>query len=569
MNNKKILITSALPYVNNIPHLGNIIGCVLPADVISRYYRQMGREVLYICGADEYGTATELRALEEKSSPKEICDKYYEIHQMVYKWFNIQFDYFGRTSTNNPASDNWLHTDISQEIFLKLANNNYLVEHTIEQLYSPDLDIFCADRYIVGECPKCHYDNARGDQCDKCGSIFDAIELINPTYKLNKNFKLILKQTNHLFLDIPKLENKLKDWFSNVKSGWAHNAVSTTEAWINRGLSERCITRDMKWGTPLPQLSNFASNYDNKIMYNWFDAPIGYLSITGNFTDWRSWWMNPDNVELIQTYSKDNIPFHTIIFPATLMGTHDNYTLVSKIASCEYLNYEGGKFSKSEGTGIFGDQVIQISKTLDINEDYWRYYLLRIRPEGHDTSFSWLEFCDLYTADMVKNFGNFVNRCISMCKKYFGDNVLTGIDFGAYSQEINEIQHLIDSYHEYFDKLELKNALLVPIKITDIGNKFLQTHKPWDKFKINPNDPDIRNSLVFGLWISYWASYYLEPFIPNSSKYITSYINININDNPFIKSNFSDYTNLIVQLSQNPYIVPFKPLLYNMVKEVL
>jgi methionyl-tRNA synthetase len=407
---KKVLITSALPYVNNVPHLGNIIGCVLPADVYSRYCKLNGKDVLYICGTDEYGTCTEIKAREEGLTPKEICDKYYKIHKQIYDWFQIKFDYFGRTSTADPQKDlDWIHTVISQDIFRKVVDNGYVIEKKVEQLYCVELETFVADRFVIGTCPKaeCGYEKAKGDQCDKCGTLLNAVDIINPVYKLDSKYKLIKKKTEHLYLDIPKIEGKLREWFNSTNSSWAKNAISITQSWFNEGLKPRCITRDLKWGTPVPDTKTFGDKYKDKIMYNWFDAPIGYLSITANHTEnWSNWWMNPDEVELVQTYSKDNIPFHTIIFPATLMATGDNYTLVTKVASCEYLNYEGGKFSKSENTGVFGDDAM----TSGIPSDIWRFYLIIQRPEGKDTEFSWLDLQAKYNGELANNLGNLMYR---------------------------------------------------------------------------------------------------------------------------------------------------------------
>ena len=242
MEDKKILITSALPYVNNIPHIGNIIGCVLPGDVLARYYRNMGRKVLYISGTDDYGTTTEIRAISENMSPVEICDKYFEIHKEIYDYFNINFDYFGRTSTKNPKEDlQWNHTKISQEIFEKLDSNDFLVEKIVKRLYCPEINAYCADRFVRGQCPKCSYEKARGDQCDKCGILLNGIELINPVYELNNDYTLEIKETKHLFLDLPKLEPMLRKWFEQSKKGWTNNAISITENWFKEGLKERCM----------------------------------------------------------------------------------------------------------------------------------------------------------------------------------------------------------------------------------------------------------------------------------------------------------------------------------------
>ena len=372
----KILITSALPYVNNIPHLGNIIGCVLSADVYARYRRLNNDDVLFICGTDEYGTATETKAKEQNMTPREICNKYHKIHKEIYDWFNINFDIFGRTSNDDPTDTNWSQTKLCHDIFNKLVDNNLIYEKEIEQLYSEDLNKFCADRYIKGTCPTCNYNDANGDQCDKCGKLHAATDLINPYYKLNPEFKLIKKKSSHLFLKLSVLQDELKDWFNRNDGSWTNVADAITKSWLNDDLHDRCITRDLEWGTPVPDTKKFGNKFKDKVFYVWFDAPIGYISITANKLDnWTNWWKNED-VKLVNFMAKDNVPFHSIIFPACLIGTKDNYNLVNTIAAVDYLNYEDKKFSKSNNTGVFGDDA----KNSGICSDMWRFHLIRVRP---------------------------------------------------------------------------------------------------------------------------------------------------------------------------------------------
>ncbi|KAF5843267.1 methionyl-tRNA synthetase [Dunaliella salina] len=341
---RNILITSALPYVNNVPHLGNIIGCVLSADCYARYCRSRGYNTIYICGTDEYGTATETKALEEGLSCGELCDKYYAIHKAAYDWFDIKFDRFGRTPSR------W-QTQICQSVFQQLEAQGYMQEQTMEQLYSEALGKFLADRYVTGVCPKCRYEDARGDQCDGCGALLNPTELINPKCKMTGTTP-VKRETKHLFLDLPRLSPALQEYITKTSQlgGWTSNCVQVTNAWMRDGLKPRCITRDLKWGTPVPR-----PGYEDKVFYVWFDAPIGYVSITAGYTEeWEKWWKNPKEVELTQFMGKDNVPFHTVIFPATQLGTGDPWTMMSNISVTEYLNYEGGKFSKSRGTGVFG-----------------------------------------------------------------------------------------------------------------------------------------------------------------------------------------------------------------------
>lgn len=348
---RNILITSALPYVNNVPHLGNIIGCVLSADVYARFCRSRGYNCVYVCGTDEYGTATETKALEEGLTCQEICDKYHAIHRGIYEWFDISFDKFGRTPSR-------AQTAIGHEMFAELHANGRLVEQTMEQLFSEPLQKFLADRYVVGTCPKCRYEDARGDQCDACGSLLNPTELINPKCKLSGTTPVV-KQTKHIFLDLPALSADLQAYIdtASAKGGWSANCVQVTKAWMDQGLKVRCITRDLKWGTPVP-----LPGYEDKVFYVWFDAPIGYISITAGYCGeaWRAWWLPSEHfagadqvpeVEMVQFMGKDNVPFHTVIFPASQLGTGRPWTMMKSISVTEYLNYEDGKFSKSRGVG--------------------------------------------------------------------------------------------------------------------------------------------------------------------------------------------------------------------------
>ncbi|GER41039.1 methionine--tRNA ligase [Striga asiatica] len=400
---RNILITSALPYVNNVPHLGNIIGCVLSADVYARFCRKRGHVVLYICGTDEYGTATETKALEEGCSPKEICDKYHSIHKKVYEWFDISFDEFGRTSTPQ-------QTQICQAIFNRLLDNNWLSENTMQQLFCDTCVRFLADRLVEGNCPFCNYDSARGDQCEKCQKLLNPTELLEPKCKVCRHTPRI-RDTNHLFLELPLLKDRLEEYIRrmSVAGGWSQNAVQATHAWLREGLKQRCITRDLKWGVPVPH-----KGFEDKVFYVWFDAPIGYISITACHTpDWEKWWKNPDDVELYQFMGKDNVPFHTVIFPSTLLGTDERWTLMKTISVTEYLNYESGKFSKSKGVGVFGNDV----KDTNIPVEVWRYYLLTNRPEASDTLFTWADLQAKLNSELLNNLGNFINRVLSFIAK--------------------------------------------------------------------------------------------------------------------------------------------------------
>ena len=396
-SNRNILITSALPYVNNVPHLGNIVGAVLSGDVYARYCRRSGYKTLYICGTDEYGTATETKALEEGMSCKSICDKYFKMHASIYEWFQIEFDSFGRSSTP-------IQTEITHEIFKDLYENGFFFAKSVDQCYCEGCARFLADRYVEGTCPLCGFDDARGDQCDGCGKLLNAIELKSPQCKLCRSTPVI-RSSNHLFLDLSKLQTECEGFVENAAKicNWSSNSLAIARAWLTEGLRPRCMTRDLKWGTSVPM-----SGFEDKVFYVWFDAPIGYISITAGYDseNWRLWWQNPKNVELHQFMGKDNVPFHTVIFPSTLMGTRQPWTLLHQLNSTEYLNYEGGKFSKSRGTGVFGSDA----RDSGIPASIWRYYLLASRPESTDAAFSWSDFVAKTNSELLANLGNFVNR---------------------------------------------------------------------------------------------------------------------------------------------------------------
>ncbi|MFH2129542.1 MAG: methionine--tRNA ligase, partial [bacterium] len=347
----KKLITSALPYVNNVPHLGNIIGCVLSADVYARFCRSRGYETLYICATDEYGTATENKAREEGMTPKEICDKFHVLHRDVYEAFNISFDYFGRTSDAD-------HTEVTQSIFRELDEKGLIDEQETDQTYCEHDQMFLADRYVVGRCPFCGFEEARGDQCDKCGKLLQPTELLDPKCQICQQTPS-RKRTRHLYINLPKLESRLKVFHekSRANGNWSNNAISVTRGWLNNGLLPRPITRDLKWGIPVPR-----PGYENKVFYVWFDAPIGYISATKSARpdSWKEWWQDPEHTQLYQFMAKDNIPFHTVVFPACLLGTEKPWTLLHHISSTEYLNYENEKFSKSRRTGVFGTDIIEL-----------------------------------------------------------------------------------------------------------------------------------------------------------------------------------------------------------------
>ena len=511
---RNILITSALPYVNNVPHLGNIIGCVLSADCFARYCRLRGDNVIYICGTDEYGTATETKAIAENLTPKQICDKYHKIHADIYEKFNISFDKFGRTTTD-------YQTEIVHDLFWDLEKNGKISKESVEQLYCEACERFLADRFVEGVCPLpgCGYEDARGDQCDKCGKLVNAIELGSPRCKLCSASPRV-KSSSHLFINLPAIEPDLRKWFKESSKKWTSNASSICSTWLRDGLLPRCITRDLKWGVPVP-----LSGFEDKVFYVWFDAPIGYLSITAQYTDqWQKWWKNPSEVELYQFMAKDNVPFHGIIFPCTLTGSAKCWTRVTHLCATEYLNYENGKFSKSRGVGVFGDQAMDTG----IPSDVWRFYLLYIRPESADTAFSWLDLQMKNNTELLNNLGNFVNRSLKFVWQFFGGKVPDMSVCESDYSVIASVNEELKRYHSALSATRLRDGLRSILNITRIGNLYIQDNEPFKLIKADRSEEEkARGASVVGLSVNlvHLVALLLEPFMPDTAAQILSFLN--------------------------------------------
>jgi methionyl-tRNA synthetase len=517
---KRRLITSALPYVNNVPHLGNLIQ-VLSADAFARFCRLRGYETLYVCGTDEYGTATETRAAEEKVTPRELCDRYYAIHNSIYQWFNIAFDKFGRTSTP-------IQTEVTQDIFNKLDAAGFITEQTVEQLYCPKCQRFLADRFVRGTCPKCGSGEARGDQCEACGKLLDPTDLKEPRCSACGSTPLP-QSTKHLYINLPKIKDKLEAWIkiASEKGFWANNAVQMTQAWIRDGLRERAITRDLKWGFPVPK-----QGYENKVFYVWFDAPIGYISITGckgsegdpgEKQNWRDfvnhWWKSPDDVELFQFIGKDNIPFHTVIFPSSQLGSGDNWTMLHHMSSTEYLNYESGKFSKSRGVGVFGTDAMETG----IPADVWRFYIFYNRPEKADALFTWKDFQEKVNGELIGNLGNLVNRTLSFITRYFDGKMPAGSPDPVLWETVQKYESGIATQLE---RADLRDAFREIFELSSYANKYFQDAEPW---RLRNDDPPKAQAVIRDLaFIVRDLAVLIEPYMPHSAARIASFFGLEL-----------------------------------------
>ncbi|XP_020708517.2 methionine--tRNA ligase, cytoplasmic isoform X2 [Athalia rosae] len=501
---RNILITSALPYVNNVPHLGNIIGCVLSADIFARYCRQRSYNTLYISGTDEYGTATEAKAIEENMTPQQICDKFFSIHNDIYRWFSIGFDYFGRTTTLE-------QTEIVQDLFLRLKHKGFINAESVDQLLCQTCDRFLADRFVEGICPGCKYEDARGDQCDGCGHLVNATELINPRCKMCNNSPII-KPSTQFFLDLPKIEPTLKKWAENVESEWSPTARVVAKPWLRDGLKPRCITRDLKWGIPVP-----LDNYRNKVFYVWFDAPLGYISITKRYTkEYEQWWLPKDiPVDLYQFMAKDNVPFHAVMFPASLLAADQGHTLVKHIMAIEYLNYENTKFSKSRGIGVFGTDA----RDTGIPADVWRFYLAYVRPESQDSNFNWVDLATKNNSELLSNLGNFINRSLMFAEKNFGSKI-PPMDLQKDDLIVLALaQRELTSYVAAMEKAKLRDALRHILAISKHGNQYMQSQAPWVKMKGTDDDKN-KAGTVIGVCcnLACLISALLGPYMPNTSR---------------------------------------------------
>ncbi len=470
----KILVTSALPYINGVPHLGHMVGCLLPSDVYARYMRMMGNEVLYVVGTDEHGTTSEVGALKAGMDVQAYCDMNHDRHYRTCKDFELSFDYFGRTSSEQ-------NKEMTYHIFEQLDKNGFIEERTVKQIYSVDDKMFLADRYITGTCPHCGYDKARGDQCENCTKVLEPTDLIDARSTISGSKNLEVRETKHLFLNLPKIEPKLREWLKSKEAFWPEVAYSIAQKWIKEGLQPRCITRDLKWGFPVNK-----AGFEDKVFYVWFDAPIGYIGITKQWSDekpeernWKDWWYGAKDVRHVEFMAKDNVPYHAITFPATLLGTGEPWTQVDYLKGFSYLTYEGGKFSKSEQRGIFAEDAVK-----EFPADYWRYWLMSNVPESSDTSFSFDLFAAVVNKDLNGVLGNFVSRVLKMTASKIGNEVPAGGELTSVENElIANLQQHTDDYFKYMNELEFRKALNELRAIWVEGNNYISVSEPWTVIK--------------------------------------------------------------------------------------
>lgn len=497
-NFKRTLVTCALPYANGPIHIGHLAGVYVPADIYVRFLRLRGEEVLYICGSDEHGVPITIQARKRGCSPQEVVDQYHKIIADSFKGFGIDFDIYGRTSSE-------VHAKNASQFFKKLYDEGKFVTKESEQYYDPEAKTFLADRYIVGTCPKCGAEGAYGDQCEKCGSTLSPEELINPKSKLS-GAEPIKKKTTHWYLPLQDYEQWLREWILDGHKEWRPNVYGQVKSWLDGGLQPRAVTRDLDWGVPVP-----VEGAEGKVLYVWFDAPIGYISNTQELLpdDWEKWWKSEDT-KLVHFIGKDNIVFHCIVFPAMLKAYGDGYILPENVPANEFLNLEGDKISTSRGWAVWADEYL---KDFPGKQDVMRYVLTANAPETKDNDFSWKDFQTRNNSELVAIFGNFVNRAVVLTHKYFGGVVpavgeLTDID----REVLAQLPELKASMEKNIENYRFRDALKDAMSMARVGNKYISDTEPW---KVAKTDME-RTGTILNVCLQICASLGVcfEPFTP-------------------------------------------------------
>ncbi|MGB5295620.1 MAG: methionine--tRNA ligase [Thermoanaerobaculia bacterium] len=472
----RILVTSALPYINGVKHLGNLVGSMLPADVYARFERQRGNDVLYVCATDEHGTPAELAALEDGLEVAEYCRQQHEIQADIYRRFDLSFDYFGRSSSVE-------NRELTQHFCRQLDEQGLIEERTTKQVYSAADRRYLPDRYIIGTCPHCAYEAARGDQCENCTRVLDPTDLIEPRSAVSDSTELEVRETRHLFLLQSQLAGRLAEWLDE-QSDWPILVTSIAKKWLKEGLHDRGITRDLSWGVPVDR-----EGFEDKVFYVWFDAPIEYIAATREWAnqepevrDWRSWWYEADDVRYVQFMAKDNIPFHTISFPGTILGSGEPWKLVNFIKGFNWLTYYGGKFSTSRKRGVFMDRALE-----KFPADYWRYWLIANAPESDDTDFTFEFFTSGVNKDLADTFGNFVNRCWKFAQSRFDGMVPEGGESGEAEQQLaRDLDAKRAEYTSHMEEMQYRKALSDLRAMWVLGNEYLTHAAPWKVIKEDP-----------------------------------------------------------------------------------
>ena len=522
---QRTLITSAIPYINGVKHLGNLVGSMLPGDLYARYCRARGHEVLYLCATDEHGTPAELAAAQAGQPVAEYCAEMHRVQAELGQRFGLSFDFFGRSSSPENHA-------LTQHFAGRLADAGLIEEVTERQVYSRADGRFLPDRYIEGTCPNCGYERARGDQCENCTKQLDPTDLIDPRSAVSGSTDLEVRETKHLYLKQSQMRDRLDAWIDQ-KSDWPVLTTSIAKKWLHDGdgLQDRGITRDLDWGIPVKKGTEPWPGMEGKVFYVWFDAPIEYIACANEWSNangqaedaWQRWWrtdLGADDVRYVQFMGKDNVPFHTLSFPATIMGSGENWKLVDYIKSFNYLNYDGGQFSTSQGRGVFMDQALDI-----LPADYWRWWLLSNAPESSDSQFTWESFQNGVNKDLADVLGNFVSRVTKFCRSRFGEEIPAGGELGAHEKRvIDDLQAGLDAYETHMDAIDVRKAASALRELWVEGNQYLQEAEPWAVYKENPERAAAIVRFALNL-IPFYAAL-SEPFMPETSQKLAQAMNV-------------------------------------------
>ena len=518
----RILITSALPYINGIKHLGNLAGSMLPADVYARFQRLRGHDVLYICATDEHGTPAELAAQKAEMSVRAYCDEQHDVQKAAGEGFALSYDHFGRSSNSQNAA-------LTQHFAKVLEDRGLIEERTEKQVYSVDDGRFLPDRYVEGTCPHCDFEKARGDQCDNCGRLLDPVDLKNPYSAVSGSTNIEIRDTTHLYLLQSKMQDDIRDWV--VKSTeWPQLAKSIALKWLDEGLQDRAITRDLSWGIPVAYEGKVREGFENKVFYVWFDAPIEYIGATQEWAEakgepdaWESWWRTDkgaDDVTYVQFMGKDNVAFHTVSFPVTMIGSEEPWKLVDRLKAFNWVTWYGGKFSTSNNRGVFMDQALEL-----LPADYWRWYLMANAPEGSDAAFTWEGFQAAVNSDLANVLGNFVNRITKYtASKFDGEVPSAGEPGEAEAWMETELSTRLANIIENYEAMEFRKAAAETRALWAAGNEYLTKAEPWVKYKTDVDAAAV--GVRVGLNLAAIFGIIAQPLIPSAAKSILDALGI-------------------------------------------
>lgn len=504
---KRYLITSALPYANGPVHIGHLAGVYIPSDIFTRYLRAKGVDVISVCGSDEHGVPITIKARQENTTPQAVVDKYNAIIKDSFERFGIAFDIYSRTTSK-------VHYETATEFFRKLYDKGVFIEKSTEQYYDQEVGQFLADRYIIGTCPHCGYDKAYGDQCEKCGTSLSPTDLKEPRSMLSGS-KPVMRETKHWFLPLDRFQPELEKWILEEHKDWKPNVYGQCKSWLDQGLQPRAVSRDLDWGVPVP-----VEDAPGKVLYVWFDAPIGYISATKELTpDWEKYWKDPET-RLIHFIGKDNIVFHCIIFPAMLKA-EGSYILPDNVPANEFLNLEGDKISTSRNWAVWLHEYLD---EFPGKQDVLRYVLTANMPETKDNDFTWKDFQTRNNSELVAILGNFVNRAMVLAQKYFNSKVPPIAEADEYDREtLAEIPRLKAAIEKNLDEFHFREALKEAMNLARLGNKYLADTEPWKVFKTNPQK--VATILNISLQITANLGILLEPFLPFTAQKIRLMIN--------------------------------------------